>query len=302
VIPVYNEAENIPELYRRLKESVTRDFLGFEAEFIFIDDGSSDRSVEILIALHANDPAVKIIEFSRNFGHHIALTAGLDFARGDYVVMMDSDLQDQPEEIIKLYRKLQEGYDVVYGDRIEKKFSFMKRLSAAVFITLLRRLVNEPIVINSSIFRIMTKQVVESTRLLRERNRYIIGVIGWVGFKHASQPVVHGERFAGESKYNLSRQIALALNAALSYSTAALTLITRLGLLFVALSAVLGVWIVYEKAVYGTPVLGWASLFLVVLAMGGIQIIIFGMIGAYVGRNYMEDKNRPLYIVRSHYD
>jgi glycosyltransferase involved in cell wall biosynthesis len=302
VIPVFNEEGNILELYRRLKESVSRDFTGFEEEYIFVDDGSTDGSLERMRELHDQDRAVKIIEFSRNFGHHIAITAGLDHATGDYVVMMDSDLQDKPEEMIKLFRKLREGYDVVYGERANKKFPLMKRLSASVFIALLRYLVNEPIVMNSSIFRIMTRQVVENTRLLRERNRYIIGVVGWVGFKHAAQPVEHGERYAGESKYRFSHQIMLALNAALSYSTRALTLITRIGLLFVALALLLGIWIIYAKIMLGMPVTGWTSLLLAILAVGGIQIIMLGMIGAYIGRNYMEDKNRPLYIIRRLYD
>jgi glycosyltransferase involved in cell wall biosynthesis len=302
VIPVFNEEGNILELYRRLKESVSRDFTGFEEEYIFVDDGSTDGSLERMRELHDQDRAVKIIEFSRNFGHHIAITAGLDHATGDYVVMMDSDLQDKPEEMIKLFRKLREGYDVVYGERANKKFPLMKRLSASVFIALLRYLVNEPIVMNSSIFRIMTRQVVENTRLLRERNRYIIGVVGWVGFKHAAQPVEHGERYAGESKYRFSHQIMLALNAALSYSTTALTLITRIGLLFVALALLLGIWIIYAKIMLGMPVTGWTSLLLAILAVGGIQIIMLGMIGAYIGRNYMEDKNRPLYIIRRLYD
>jgi len=302
VIPVYNEQGNILELYRRLKDAMANDFLGFEGEYIFIDDGSADGSMEIMKELYKADRSVKLIEFSRNFGHHVAITAGLDHTTGDYVVMLDSDLQDKPEEIIKLFRKLQEGYDVVYGDRIRKQFSFMKRVSASVFLSVLRYLVNEPIVMNSSIFRIMTRQVVESTRLLRERNRYVIGVIGWVGFKHAAQPVEHGSRFSGHTKYRFSQQLILALNAALSYSTTALTLIMRIGLVFVALASLLGIWIAYAKIVYGTPVIGWTSLVLAVLVVGGIQIIILGMIGAYVGRNYMEDKNRPLYIIRHLYD
>lgn len=299
VIPVFNEEESIPELHRRLTHALARDFGGFEYEMVFVDDGSRDSTLQRLTDLRANDPTVKVIEFSRNFGHHIAITAGLDHANGDYVVMMDSDLQDQPEEIINLYRKLQEGYDVVYGERMEKKFSMLKRANSAVFNTILRRLVDEPIVINSTIFRIMTKQVVENTRLLREHNRFILGIVGWVGFRHASQQVRHGERFAGVSKYRLSHQVALAMNAALSYSTYPLRLITRVGFCVVVLTIVLGALLVYRRIAFGTSVVGWTFTALAVLAIGGIQIITLGMIGEYVGRNYMEDKNRPLYIIKN---
>jgi len=302
VIPVYNEEVCIPELHRRLTESLQRDFQGFEYELIFVDDGSRDGSMKLLLDLKARDTRVKVIEFSRNFGHHIAITAGLDYASGDYVVMMDGDLQDKPEEVIKLYQKLYEGFDVVYGERIDKKFSLMKRLNSAVFNWAIRRLIDEPIVINSTIFRIMTKQVVQSMKLLRERNRYVVGVVGWVGFKHAGQPVDHGERFAGETKYHLRQQLTLALNAACSYSTHTLTLITRIGFGFVIASVLLVASILLRKILYNTPVMGWTSLVFMILAVGGMQIIMLGMIGEYVGRNFIEGKNRPLYIIRRVYD
>lgn len=301
VIPVYNEEGTIPELHRRLSEAMQKDFPGFLSEIVFIDDGSTDQTVPIILKLREQDSRVKLVQFSRNFGHHIAISAGLDYAAGDFIVMMDGDLQDQPEEIIKLYQKLQEGNDVVYGERIEKKFSLAKRVNSAVFIAVLRRLVNEPITINTTIFRIMTKQVVENIKLLRERNRYVVGVVGWVGFKHAAQPVEHGERYAGVTKYRLKHQMALAMNAAFSYSTYALTLVTRIGFLFVALSIAASFWILYRKLAYGTSVTGWASIAIAVLGIGGFQTIVLGMIGEYVGRNYIENKNRPLYVIREFY-
>src|SRR3989338_2716520 len=229
IIPLYNEADNIAELHRRLKDALQKDFATFDYEIIFVDDGSSDAIESLLLNLHTQDPKVKVLQFSRNFGHHIAITAGLDYASGDYVVMMDGDLQDQPEEIIKLYRQLKSGYDVVYGERVQKKFSLFRRILSGLFNFLIKRFIDEPIVINSTIFRIMTKQVVESIRLLRERNRYIVGIIGWVGFKHAGVPVEHGKRYKGESKYNLSRQLALAWNAIFSFSSYPLKWIIRLG-------------------------------------------------------------------------
>jgi len=300
IIPIYNEAENISELYQRLKKTFAADFNDFEYEVIFIDDGSSDDSFKLLSDLRQQDHWIKVIQLSRNFGHHIALTAGLDHTTGDYVVMMDGDLQDQPEEIIKLYNKLQEGYEVVYGERVEKRFGFFKRLSSNGFNWLIRKLIQEPIVINSTIFRIMTRQVVEQIRLLRERDRYIVGIIGWVGFRQAAQPVDHGRRFAGQSKYNWSRLFALAFNAIFSFSSYPLKIITKLGLGVVAVAFALGVSIMYRKLVYDIPVMGWSSLIVAVLIMGGTQIIILGVIGEYIGRAYMEEKRRPLYIVKKY--
>ena len=298
VIPIYNEEENILELYKRLKQALTNDFRDFEYEIIFVDDGSKDRSIEVLEGLHNQDRNVKAIQFSRNFGHHIAITAGLDAANGDFVVMMDGDLQDQPEEILKLYNKLQEGYDVVYAERANKKSGLINRALSRLFNVLIKKMIDESIVINSTIFRIMTRQAVESVKLLREQNRYIVGIIGWVGFRHASQKVEHGKRSAGKSKYNLSRRLSLALSAIFSFSSYPLRLIIKIGLFFVFISFLVGAFIIYKKLFYGVPVLGWSSLISAVLIMGGIQIIILGVIGEYVGRNYIETKNRPLYIVK----
>lgn len=300
VIPIYNEGKNIDELYRRLKAAAINDFKDFGHEIIFVDDGSTDETAALLDGLHGRDRSVKVIQFSRNFGHHIAITAGLDVAVGDYAVMMDGDLQDQPEEIIKLYRKMKEGHDVVYGERKNKKFGLFKKVCSGLFNFIIKKLISESIVINSTIFRIMTKQVVESLKELRERDRYIVGLIGWVGFKSAVQPVEHGERYKGKSKYNFSKQLALAFNAIFSFSNYSLKLIIKIGLAFVFISFILGVSILYRKIVYNTPVIGWSSLILSILAVGGIQIIILGVIGEYVGRNYMEEKKRPLYIVKNY--
>lgn len=299
VIPLYNEAHNIPELYRRLCAALIKDFGDCAYEIIAVDDGSTDGTFAVLADLYQRDKQIKVIQFSRNFGHHVALTAGLDEATGDYAVMMDGDLQDQPEEIIKLYRKLNEGYDIVYGERAHKQFGWIKRLTANAFNAVIRRFINERIVINSTIFRIMKKPVVVSLKQLREHDRYIIGLIGWVGFKQAATPVEHGKRYRGRSTYTLSKQLQLAGNAIFSFSTYPLKLITRLGLFFVLVAFIYGFTIIYRKVAYHTPVLGWSSLIVSILIIGGVQIIIVGMIGEYVGRNYMESKRRPLYIVKT---
>ena len=300
VIPIYNEAHIIEEFYRRLKLVLVADFSGFSYEIIFIDDGSVDESPRILEKLHVLDKNLQVIQFSRNFGHHIALTAGSDVAKGDFVVMMDGDLQDQPEEIIKLYNKLTDGYDVVYAERMNKKFGYIQNWLSKAFNIAIKKLINEPIVINSTIFRIMTKQVADNVKLLRERNRYIIGVVGWVGFKHAAAEVEHGERYGGKGKYNLSKRMSLALDAIFSFSNYPLKLITRVGLFLMVLSFLAGIYNIYKKFIYGVPVLGWSSLIVAVLVIGGMQTIMLGVIGEYVGRNYIEDKNRPLYIIKKY--
>lgn len=299
VIPIYNEAEVLKVLHKRLKKALQKDFKKWRYEIIFIDDGSTDTTFAELQKLHKEDKNVVVLQFSRNFGHHIAITAGLDYASGDYVVMMDGDLQDQPEEIIKLYTRLQKGYDVVYAIRKNKKHGVIKKILSSGFNMLISKLIREKIVINSTIFRILTKQVNNSIKTLRENNRYVIGIIGWVGYKHSFQEVTHGARFKGVTKYNFRKQIDLAANAIFSFSDYPLRLIIKIGFFFVFLSICMIGYILIKKIIYNTPVVGWSSLITSIFALGGIQIIILGIIGEYIGRNYMENKHRPLYIVRT---
>ncbi|MBU3964453.1 glycosyltransferase family 2 protein [Patescibacteria group bacterium] len=298
IIPIYNESGNIPELYRRLKKAIESDFRDFDYEIIFVDDGSNDNSFDLIEGLHNQNTKVKAIKFSRNFGHHIAITAGLDIAVGDFVVMMDGDLQDQPEEIIKLWNKLQQGYDVVYAQRKNKKFGYFKKVTSKLFNFLIKKLIDEDIEINSSIFRIMTKEVVEKIKELRESNRYIIGLIGWVGFKHIAQEVEHGERFKGKGKYDINRQFKLALNAIFSFSTIPIKIITRIGLLFILFSLFLAIYILIKKFIYCSIIAGLTYAILLIFFVGGIQIIAIGIIGEYIVRTYAEARRRPLYIIK----
>lgn len=298
VIPLYNEEENIHELYRRLSAALNRGFADFEHELLFVDDGSRDKTFALVQEIKQKDPNVKALQFSRNFGHHIAVTAGIDFATGDYVVMMDGDLQDQPEEIIKLYNKLQEGYEVVYGRRVNKQFSATKKVLSNLFNLLIKKLIDEDIVINSTIFRIMTKDVAENIRQLREQNRYIVGIIGWVGFNHVHQDVEHGERYAGQSKYNLNKQFKLAFDAIYSFSSYFLKLIVKLGLLLVLASVIMIIYVLYKTLIVKSTVEGWSSIMISVLLVGGLQIIVLGVIGEYIGRIYKEAKGRPLYVIK----
>ena len=302
VIPIFDEEENIAELYRRIRESLKKDFCDFDYEIIMIDDGSTDKSFEILKSLHQSDKRIRVIRFSRNFGHHIAITAGLDYVSGDIVVVMDSDLQDKPEEVIKLWEKMKQGYDVVYGKRRRKQFGFFKIICARLFNFIIKRLIDEKIEINSSIFRIMSRQVVESVRTLRESNRYIIGIIGWVGFKHTWQEVEHGERVRGKTKYGLWRQIRLASDAIFSFSTYFIKLAVKIGLFFVFVSGLLVIYIIIKKFVFHSPITGWTSIMVAILIVGGIQIMILGIIGEYVARIYSEAKRRPLYIISEFLD
>jgi len=207
-------------------------------------------------------------------------------------------LQDQPEEIIKLYRKLQNGYDVVFGDRQNKKFSVFKRFCSRVFAFFVSILISDKIIVNSHVFRIMTKQVVDNVKSCRETNRYVIGLIGWVGFKHSSVPVEHGARFKGETKYKFSQLISLAFDAIFAFSDKLLRFIVRFGLLMIVFSFALMLYLILRKSLYGGFVKGWASLISAIFFIGGIQICILGVLGEYLGRLYMEAKQRPLYIVR----
>lgn len=298
VIPIYNEEDNIPELYLRLKKVIDTDFKDFGYEIIFVDDGSQDKSFELIEGIHQGDGNVKIIQFSRNFGHHIAVTAGLDYARGDLIVTMDGDLQDQPEEIISLYNKLKEGHDVVYAERVNKKFNFGKRFLSSLFNIIIKKLIDEKIVINSTIFRIMTRPVAENMKQLRECNRYVIGMIGWVGFKHASQKVEHGKRCKGKSKYGFSKQFLLALDAIFSFSNRPLKMATLMGFFISTVTFIYGLYIFFSWLFYNKQIPGYASIILSVFFLGGIQLIILGIIGEYIGRIYIESKKRPLYIVK----
>lgn len=300
-IPIYNEEGTIPILYRRLTSAINKDFKNWKYELIFVDDGSNDSSFKLLKEIHKKDKNVKIIQFSRNFGHHIALTAALDYVKGDFVVLMDGDLQNKPEDIIKLYNKLKKGYDIVYADSVNKKHSFFKRFNSLLFNKLIRYLVKEDIIINSSIFRIMKFQVVKDLRSLRESNRYLIGIIGWVGYKTGVQKVTHGKRYAGKTKYNYSNQINLALDAIFSFSSNPLRIFIKIGLFIVFLSFLFSIYAVYRKLFLGTTFIGWTSLIIITLAIGGFQIILLGVIGEYIERIYSETKNRPLYIIKQKY-
>lgn len=295
IIPIYNEEENIPELYRRLTNVMEK--LG-AFEIIMVDDGSSDKSWQIIKDLHEKDSRVKGLSFSRNFGHHIAITAGLDYAKGETIILMDGDLQDPPEEIPKLLKKFNEGYELVYGIRKEKKDSILKRFASFVFWWFINSFSGINIPRNQTLLRIFDRKILEVLNSMRERSRFIHGMIAWTGFKTAMLEVEHAPRERGKSKYNVIKLFRLAFNAITSFSTLPLRAATYLGLLSAGVGMFYGFYFIYKKIFLGIPVLGYASIIVAVLFVGGIQLLILGIIGEYLGRVYQEVQARPIYILR----
>lgn len=298
VVPIFNEEGNIPELYRRL--TATFASLGRSYEIVTVDDGSADRSFELLRELHQRDPHVRVVKFSRNFGHHMAITAGMDAARGEAVILMDADLQDQPEEIATLHAKFEEGFDVVYGIRREKKFSWFKRVTSTLFMKMLNRAISGSPSISPGIFRIIRRNVVDVVVSCREVARFVGGLISWSGFKQVGVPVEHGTRHSGETKYTLKKMIKLALAGLTSFSSAPLHVASFFGLLFLGLGALTGLVLLICAIGWGTGFSGWSLLAMILFVVSGVQLVCLGIAGEYIGRIFAESQKRPLYIVEQH--
>ncbi|HET6401618.1 MAG TPA: GNAT family N-acetyltransferase [Candidatus Kapabacteria bacterium] len=297
VIAVFNEEEVLAELERRLTAALRA--MGKSYEIILVDDGSRDRSLPILLELCGRDPEhIRILSFTRNFGHHIALTAGLDQAQGSIIVMMDADLQDQPEEIPKLLAKMDEGYDVVWGERETRQFKWYKNFSSKLFLWLMNSVVRSEVVLDSSIFRAMRREVADDLRQMREKARYLPGLVRWTGYKQTSVPVVHGKRFAGQTKYSLWRLIKLALATATSFSAAPLQFATVSGMGMAALAVLAVIYILIRKVLGAYPVPGYASVMVAIFFFAALQLIVIGLMGEYVSRIYREVQGRPLYLLR----
>jgi len=297
IVPIYNEEENISELCKRLAGVLEK--LG-TYEIIFVDDGSTDKSWNLIGELRKKYSNIKGISFSRNFGHHIAVTAGLDYVQGKTVILMDGDLQDPPEEIPKLFKKFSEGYNLVYGIRKGKKDSLVKRFMSYIFWGLINNLSGISIPRNQTLLRIFDRKVLDALKTMRERARFIHGMIAWVGFKTALQEIEHASRMQGVTKYNTARLFRLAFNAITSFSTFPLRLATYLGMLSAGVGLFYGFYVLYKKIFLGIPVLGYASIIVAVLFIGGVQLLILGIIGEYLGRVYQEVQARPIYVVREY--
>ena len=297
MIPVFNERESLSELYRRLVTVVER--LDGDAELLFVDDCSYDGSYDLLAELGRGDPRVRVIRFARNFGHQVAITAGLDHAVGDAVIVMDSDLQDPPEVVPDLVARWQEGYEVVYAVRQRREGeSWFKRVTAAAFYRLLRRIAHVEIPLDAGDFRLVDRRAVDAFRAMRERSRYVRGMFSWVGFRQIGVPYERTERFAGRAKYSYRKSLTLAVDGLVSFSTAPLRLALIAGFAFSSLSFLVGAFAIGAKLLGAFVVPGWASILVVVSFLGGIQLTLMGMLGLYVGRIAEEVKARPLYIVR----
>lgn len=301
IVPVFNEIEVIDAFYGRMKKVVDSiDFIQYE--LIFVDDGSKDGSYKKLTDIAESDHNVKIIKFSRNFGHQIAITAGIDISKGDAVVVIDSDLQDPPEVIKEFIKKWKEGYDVVYGVRKKRKGeSRLKLATAAIFYRLLKTLIKIDIPLDTGDFRLMSRRVVEKFINLREKDRFVRGLISWIGFNQTGVYYERDERYAGETKYPYSKMIKFALDGITSFSSVPLRLATWLGyitsfLAFLYLSSV------FIQKVLGYTVQGWATIMVGMLFLGGVQLICLGIIGEYIGRIFNETKQRPMYVVEEVYE
>ncbi len=296
VAPAYNEEEVLPEFYRRVREVM--DAIGEPWELILINDGSRDNTLAVMRELHERDPRVKVISFSRNFGHQLAITAGLDYASGDAVVIIDADLQDPPEVIPELIQKWREGYDVVYAVRKERRGeSWFKEWTAKLFYRLIYRITDVDIPKDTGDFRLMDRKVVETLRTMRERNRFMRGLSVWVGFKQTGVFYVREPRFAGETKYPFRKMLKFALDAITSFSYVPLQLATYVGFAIALISMVGMIVAVILRLTTGRALLGQATTLVAVLFLGGIQLIFLGIIGEYLGRIYDEVKARPLYVV-----
>ena len=295
VTPVYRAEDCLEELYRRLVATlpgITQDF-----EIIMVEDCGGDRSWEIMRQLAGRDPRVKGIQFSRNFGQHYGITAGLDHCDGDWVVVMDCDLQDRPEEIPRLYAKAREGYEVVIASRNQNSGPPLKRFASWLFYRLFSWLADMDYDARAGNYRMISRNVVATIRQMREQLRLFGALLNWTGYPTASVPVQHDERHEGRSTYTFAKLWRLAAQTIVAYSDKPLRLAIRFGFIVSLFAFCYGIYILANALFYGSTIVGWASLIVSIYFIGGIIIAILGMLGIYLGRTYEETKRRPLYIV-----
>jgi dolichol-phosphate mannosyltransferase len=296
IVPCFNEQDVIRHTHQRLEaalRAITGDF-----EIIYVDDGSRDGTAELLRAIQAASPEVRVLRLSRNFGHQIAVSAGLEYARGNAIVLIDADLQDPPEVIGEMVAKWREGFHVVYGQRVDRSGeSRFKLWTARAFYRLINRLSEVPIPLDTGDFRLMDRTVVDALLRMREKHRLLRAMTSWVGFRQVALPYSRAERFAGTSKYPLRKMLTLALDGIISFSAIPLKIVTSVGLAFSALSVIGIVYAVAQRLLTDNWVPGWTLIFITVLLIGGLQFIFLGVMGEYIGRIYSEAKDRPLFLV-----
>lgn len=297
VVAAYNEADALPLLHPRLS-AVLEGMHDVDARVLYIDDGSRDGTWTVLQRIAAGDQRVALLRLSRNFGKEAALTAGLDRVEAGAALILDADGQDPPELLPQFVAKWREGYDDVYGTRLEREGEgWIKRATAHAFYRVIGRLSHTPIPADTGDFRLLSQRSLAALREMRERHRFMKGLFGWVGFNTVAIPYHRDARSAGDSKFNLWRLWNFALEGITSFSTAPLRLATYLGLLTAAVAFLYALWVIVKALFWGDPVAGWPTMMAVILFLGGVQLIALGMIGEYLGRLYDEAKQRPLYLV-----
>ena len=300
IVPCYNEGAGVDKMHQRL--AAVLDTLDLDSEILCVNDGSSDDTMDKLLALRARDPRVGIINLSRNFGKEHAMTAGLDQAAGDAVAIIDADLQDPPELLRDFVREWRAGYEIVYGKRTSRQGeSAIKKATAYLFYRVIQSVSRVRIPVDTGDFRLMSRRAVDSLKRLRETHRFMKGLFAWIGFKAKAVEYERDPRFAGESSFNYWKLWNFAIEGLTSFTTAPLKMATYLGLLIAFGAFAYGVFIIYDTLVYGNPVAGYSSLMVVVLFLGGVQLVGLGIVGEYLGRMFDETKQRPLYLTQDYF-
>lgn len=297
ILPVFNEAQSLPVLYHRLSQVLKSGEEGYE--LIFVNDGSSDRSPELLRELVEQDPRVRVVNLSRNFGHQIALSAGLDHSRGQAVAIMDADLQDPPEIVLRFMEKWRQGYAVVYAVRKQRKEGFFKRSAYALFYRTFQSIAEIEVPLDAGDFCLLDRCVVDILVALPEHHRFLRGLRSWVGLKQIGIEYERDERYGGESKYSLRKLVQLALSGYVGFSSLPLRAATWCGFLSAGVGFMLILWALITKFLQVPTPHGWTSIIAAILFVGGVQLLMLGIIGEYLGRVYDEVRQRPLYIVQS---
>lgn len=297
IIPIYNEEGNIEVLYNRLKQVI--DSLNVSAEFVFVNDGSRDHSLQLIKTLAFRVADVRYIDFSRNFGHQVAVSAGLDHCTGKAVIIIDADLQDPPELILELYKKWKEGFEVVYAKRRSREGeNFLKKWTAKTFYRILKRVTSIKIPLDTGDFRIMDRKVVDVLKQMPEQQKFLRGQISWIGFNQTFVEYDRDARYAGKTGYTYKKMMRFALDGITSFSNLPLKFATIAGFLVSGITFIVSIYALYARFISRDYVPGWTSLMLAILFIGGVQLISIGIIGEYISRLSANVRNRPLYIIR----